>query len=231
MDSAYQLIDVPFHFRHVCWFCGEPSNQTLHFPIKRKDFIDCLHQPIALPSCAECLSLARQYYQRKDADGAVNSIWFCREKVKQSLVKRYQKDLAIGKNWTKEELANSEFEGGNFEGFARSAWFVFEVAQQRVNFTAWPLWCNGMAIEDIQAGKSFVFDGITFSDIDQAIDFYGKSYDLHLDFFKEVIQTVGIKRFAYAIRFCRLFVGSTPIERQRALRDLLLEHTSNETSL
>lgn len=219
MEDIYQSIDVPFHFRHVCWFCGEPANKTLNFPFARKDFIDCLHPPISLPSCAECLSFAKDSNRKHDC----YSIWDCREIVKKAFVKHYRKDLAIGKNWTQEELANSGFEGGNFEGFARSAWFVFEVAQQRMNFSGWPLWRSGVQITNNQEGKEFVFDGVTFIDVNQAIDFYVSSFDLHRDFFKDVLQCVGVERFSYAIRFCRLLIGATPNERKTALFNLSQE--------
>ncbi|MDG1733802.1 MAG: hypothetical protein P8M49_07160 [Thalassotalea sp.] len=212
MQHDYQAIDVPFHFRHCCWFCNEPAAATLAFPSEQALLIDCPHPAISLPSCSEC----KRFAQHNEA----HSIWTCRESVKKSLMKRYSKDLAIGKNWTKEELENSEFQGGNFEGFAKSGWFVFEVARDRVNFSGWPLWCNGEQIEDITQGKAFVFDGVSYGDVYQAIDFYVATYGLDKEFLLQVLKIVGMDRFAYAIRFARLYIGHTPNEKRVALKDL-----------
>lgn len=211
-DKEHQYIDVPFHFRYVCWFCGEPSARLFAFPQLAADFIHCPHSPIFIPTCNECHSLAKQTQ--------AHAIWHCRDKVKKSLVKRYRKDLAIGKNWTKEELAKSDFQGGNFEGFARSAWFIFEVARDRVNYSGWPLWSGGEQIVNTIVGKEFVFDGVHFNDVEQAIDFYVATYDLDKQFLQEVLRIIGLDRFSYAIRYCRLYIGHTPNEKRMAVRDL-----------
>lgn len=212
MAIDHQAIDVPFNFRHCCWFCNEPAASVLAFPSDDALIVDCPHPAISLPSCQECAVIARQQF--------VLSIWQCRENVKKSLAKRYQKDLAIGKNWTQQELANSDFQGGNFEGFAKSGWFVFEVARDRVNFKGWPLWCNGEQIDDTTSVKQFTFDGVVYSDINQAIDFYVQTYHLNHDFLLAILKIVGIERFSHAIRFARIYIGHTPSERRVALRDL-----------
>ncbi|KGJ91098.1 hypothetical protein ND16A_0174 [Thalassotalea sp. ND16A] len=211
-SMAHQEIDTPFHFRHCCWFCQEPTEIRLLFPTNKERLQDCDHQAISLPICRECKSLVRT----ANAD----NIWQCRQQVKKALAKRYQKDLAIGKNWSKSELANAGFEGGNFEGFAKSGWNMFEIARDRVNFSGWPLWCNGEQIVDSTIGRQFVFDGVTYADITQAIDFYVKTYALPKDFFFDCINIVGVERFAYAIRYARMFVGCTAAERRTALQDL-----------
>ncbi|WNC71042.1 hypothetical protein RGQ13_13000 [Thalassotalea psychrophila] len=209
---AHQEIEIPFNFRHCCWFCQEPSNQQLLFPSTKDRLIDCPHQAISVPICRECKSLAK-------TSQAID-IYRCREQIKKALAKRYQKDLAIGKNWTKEELANAGFEGGSFEGFAKSGWMMFEIARDRVNFSSWPLWCNGEQIEDTTLGKQFAFDGVTYSDLNQAVDFYVKTFNLHKDFFLECINIVGVNRFGYAIRFARLYIGYTTEARREILKDL-----------
>jgi len=126
-DSSTQdisLIDIPFPHRHQCWFCGEPSLNTFTFP---HDFplpkyqldisplansqnihryhqgyvvLDCPHPTLKVPSCGECHTLALKV---KAVD-----IWLVTKAVKSKLMQRYHKDLAIGVNWTKDELENSE---------------------------------------------------------------------------------------------------------------------------
>lgn len=215
VNLGHQNIDVPFHFRHTCWFCQEPAALRLLFPFSASELKKCSHDPISLPSCRECHIIAQKTF--------TDSIFQCREKVKDVLMKRYEKDLAVGKNWTQEELANSGFEGGSFEGFAKSAWFMFEVARDRVNFAGWPLWCNGVQIFDNSIGKQFIFDGVTYVDANQAVEFYVKTYDLNKAFFVDIIKVVGLDKFSYAIRYARIFVGCSSADRRTALMDLKKE--------
>ena len=208
----HQQIDIPFHFRHTCWFCSEPAAQDLYFPKTKKAAEYCTHRAISLPICRECKVISNGI--RGD------NIWQYREALKKSLAKKYQKHLAIGKNWTKEELENAGFEGGNFEGFAKSGWFMFEVARDRVNFAGWPLWCHGEQIEDITAGKQFVFDGVTYSDVNQAVDFYVKSFALKRTFLLELLDILGIDRFSDAIRYARIHVAASVREQRQVIADL-----------
>ncbi len=216
MNNNHQATDVPFHFRHCCWFCNEPAAETFAFPNRQSIGLESSHPAIFVASCQECKRFANQVYG--------HSIWQCREKVKKALIKRYQKDLAIGKNWTKEELANSEFSGGNFEGFAKSGWFIYEVARDRVNFAGWPLHCNGQEISDSSDGLEFIFDGVTYADLSSAIEFYVKTYYLEADFLLKIINIVGEDRFADAIRFARLYIGYSRAAQNELLGDLKLRN-------
>ena len=239
-DSSTQdisLIDIPFPHRHQCWFCGEPSLNTFTFP---HDFplpkyqldisplansqnihqyhqgyvvLDCPHPTLKVPSCGECHTLALKV---KAVD-----IWLVTKAVKSKLMQRYQKDLAIGVNWTKDELENSEFNDASFAGFKRSAWFIYEVAKGRVNFSAWPLSYHGIKIEQEKCSTPFTFDDITYPTIEDAVLHFSKIYSLNILFLKTVLAKVGHNRFAYAVRFCRLQVGATPTEQRLSLQSLL----------
>jgi hypothetical protein len=205
-------IDVPFAHRHQCWFCGEPGNQPFHFPHQAYLVIDCTHPSLIVPTCTECHSLAKK--------SQVNTIWHVYSDVKTQLIHKYRKDLAIGLNWTKQELAESEFDGGNFEGFKRSAWFIFEVAKGRVNFASWPLVLDGLKVEKELTKDEFSFDGVLYPSIDEAIAHYGLIFDIPIHFFEQVLAIIGIERFSYAVRYCRLYVGATPQEMRAALQQL-----------
>ncbi|WP_371188924.1 hypothetical protein [Thalassotalea maritima] len=209
---SYQAIDVPFANRHQCWFCGEPYLRSLAFPASNSLHLDCPHPAIFINACGECFELASQ------SNG--HTIFSCRQDVKLALLKRYHKDLAIGQNWTQQELADAGFEGGNFAGFAKSAWFMYEVAKQRVNFAGWPIQVAGQVVDDTYQGKQFHFDGVTYPDIYQAVDFYRKAFDVNKDFVLALLQKLGTNKFAVAIRIARQCVGFTPQERQQVLRDL-----------
>jgi hypothetical protein len=207
---AHTLVDIPFENRHECWFCGEPSELTFSFPHQYFIVFDCSHPPLSVPSCRECTSLARKAEQ--------HSIWAVGSNVKRFLTQTYQKDLAIGINWTKEELANSEFETGNFVGFQKSAWLMYEIAKQRVNYQGWDLSLEGVELDVDYVGSEFIFDGVTYPSVDIAIDHFIETYDLSSWAFKKALSIVGFDKFGKAVKFCRLLLGSTPEQQRLALR-------------
>lgn len=217
MLSGYSPIAVPFNFRHACWFCAEPSSAHFAFPQNHNVVLALKHPSLTLPCCKECLLIANQ---SKDRD-----IWAVRQSVKKGLLQQYKTHLAIGINWTKEELANSGFEGGNFEGFQKSGWAMFEIARERVNFKGWSLEVSGISIEDLKESEeqTFTFDGVYYPSIELAIDHYAKAFSLEREFFRKVVATLGNNNFSNAVRFCRLLLGTTPNERQKALSELIVE--------
>jgi len=206
-------IETPFHCRNLCWFCGEPSAMHFHFPNMQQIVLSCVHPHLVLNSCRECISAAKK---SKGKD-----IWQVFNDVKRWLINTYRKDLAIGVNWTQEELANSQFEEGNFAGFQRSAWFMYEVAKARVNFQSWPIVVNGIKFtpenSDIEA---FQFDGVTYPTIEQALDHYAEMFALNKPFLRQILARVGSKKFAFAISLCRRMLTATPDERALALKEL-----------
>lgn len=208
-DESY--IDVPFNFRHHCWFCSEPAGHSFTFPHSAHLIFDCPHEVLTIPSCLECSHAANK--------ATVRSIWQVEQSVKTYLIKKYRKDLAIGLNWTEEELANSGFEGGSFAGFQKSAWFMYQVAKDRVNFRGWPLVLNGVEIINEEVDREFCFDGVSYPNIDQAIEHYSLNFSLDSDFLRRVLAKIGLQQFAKAVRFCRLYVGATPNEKSKALRE------------
>jgi len=217
MTVSHQSIEAPFNYRHCCWFCGEPAASNFSFPQIDNYVIDCCHPALSVPCCKECLKPALL--------SQASSIWLVTSDVKRFLINKYQKDLAIGINWTQQELENSGFETGNFAGFQKSAWLMFEIAKTRVNFRGWPLVVAGINIEHLrwQATNSFIFDGVAFPSVDDAISHYARVFSLHQSFFKQVLHLLGVDKFSQAVRFCRLLIGSTPDERQHALQSL--KHT------
>ncbi len=220
-SNEVSSIEIPFEHRHHCWFCGEPWQLKLCFPalVTNNNYrtehlvLDCPHPRLSVPSCAECYRLAHQ--------AKVDSIWAVNEFVKRRLLKIYRKDLAIGINWTEEELKNSGFEGGCFSGFQKSAWFIYQVAQARVSFIGWPIVYHGVDVEVTFDEQCFSFDGVTYPNIDDAVDHYCQVFSLNKDFFQTALSKVGIERFAKVIRFCRLLVGATPNEQKQSLKEFI----------
>ncbi|WP_286266423.1 hypothetical protein [Thalassotalea atypica] len=202
-------IEVPYEHRHCCWFCGELSHLSVTIPHRGHLVMDCPHPRLIVPSCKECQLLA---YKAK-----VDCIWQVLNFVKEQLIHRYRKDLAIGLNWTPQELAESEFEGGNFSGFQQSAWFMFEVAKERVNYMSWQLVLHGTEIERIEHKEPFLFDGMQFPSIDEAVKHYCLTFDIKPEYLRQALSQVGKERFAYAVRYCRVLAGATPQEVKAAL--------------
>lgn len=238
------ITETPFDKRHCCWFCGEPSHVDFIFPpltsfsAYNEDkylLLNCPHPTLSVPCCGECQKLSMK--------AEVENIWSVNRFVKKQLLKRYRKDLAIGVNWTQEELANSEFETGNFSGFARSAWFMYEVAKSRVSYPGWPLVVSGIELQDQnfegekgdEINLSFQFDGVIYPSIKDALEHYANVFKLEPHYLLAVLQkvsrqgrpkgsfdytNVSDKSFSKAIRFCRLLVGATPDERKLAFAEL-----------
>lgn len=228
------ITETPFDQRHCCWFCGEPSHVVFIFPSYNSAFsyesdkylsLSSSQPVMSLPSCRECQQLANKAKE--------NTVLAVKGYVKRQLIKRYAKDLAIGVNWTEQELATSEFEQGNFAGFARSAWFMYEVAKARVSYLGWRLVVNGIELEEIDLeviqAETFTFDGVLYPSLSDAINHYAKVFLLDEHYVIAVLQHLGNgdideKSFAQAIRFCRLLVNASPNERKVAFKALVAKN-------
>lgn len=213
--------ETPFDKRHDCWFCGEPNQFVFHYVNSLKS--NSAISQLSLPSCKECYQVAKQSITRKTFEGLYYSIWTIKTEVKQYLIHHYHKDLAIGINWTKAELEESEFEQGNFAGFQRSAWFMFELAKARVNYASWPLIVDGITVIDEYQEQSFHFDDVTYPNIEQAMQHYANTLSLTLDYVRSVLELLGDDHFAKTVRFCRLLVAENVSTQQQALRQLRME--------
>lgn len=228
------ITETPFDKRHCCWFCGEPSHVVFIFPSYSSAFsnesdkylsLSSTHPVISIPTCRECQKLANKAEE--------STILAVKAYVKRQLIQRYAKDLAIGVNWTEQELATSEFEQGNFAGFAKSAWFIYEVAKTRVSYLGWPLVANGIELEEIDLeeleAETFTFDGVMYPSLSDAINHYAKIFILDEQYVIAVLQYLGNgdideKSFAQAVRFCRLLVNASPNERKVAFKELVAKN-------
>lgn len=210
MTLSYQAIDIPFEYRHTCWFCGEPYYES--FAFMPSPNYDNQAIPVLVPSCEECYGFCRTI--------KVSGLDLLRDKVKEQLHKKYQKHLQIGVNWTKEELEASEFEGKALEGFRESAWKMFEIAKGRVNYQGWPLAIDGQPLEPLHGRFHVQFDGITYTSLNQAIVQLAKAYDIPQPYLEAVVEVVGRDRLAYAIRFAKTTYGYSTAEREASIASL-----------
>lgn len=201
MSNPPPLVDIPFEHRHTCWFCAEPCNAT--FSYWRMPHTP--HPSLTVPACQECKLLAKKHQ--------LTSIWDCKEAVRDALTLKYQKHLAIGINWTEEELAESEFDCKIFGGFKKSAWMMYEIAKKRVNAKGWQLSLDGVVLEndpfENTAYLAFEFDGLSFSHVSKAIRHYSQAMGLDEAFLTQLVTLLGKQRFSHAIKLARLNNGVT----------------------
>lgn len=214
LSANYPLIDIPFALRHTCWFCAEPCDRIFNYQAQRYT----PHPSLAVPCCKECLTLA--------SNSPLTSIWDCHMAVKDELLRIYAKHLAIGENWTEQELAESEFTCKVFAGFKKSAWFMYRVAKDRVTFTPWALSLNGVAIDMEQYQLGFQFDGVNFSSISKAVTHYSQMLGLDKTFLQELVNLVGRERFGYAVRVARINMASAKAVKRQVLFDIANEQLS-----
>ncbi|MGF1687851.1 hypothetical protein L4C36_14360 [Photobacterium japonica] len=219
MTLSYQEIDVPFEYRHTCWFCGEPyfdSHAFMAAPNYEQQTL-----PIRVPCCQECFSLCKPM--------KVSGLDILRDKVKAQLHRKYEKHLQIGINWTQEELEDCEFEGKALEGFRESAWAMYEIAKGRVNYTGWPLVIDGQPVTAFSCAFHVQFDGVTYTSLQQAIEQLAKAYAIPQPYLEDVVEVVGRDKLTYAIRFAKMTYGYSAQERAASvasLRALLAEEAA-----
>ncbi|WP_064604605.1 hypothetical protein [Photobacterium sp. J15] len=210
MTTSYQSIDVPYEFRHTCWFCGEPYFESYSFmPSPNYE-----HQelPVMVPCCQECYSFCHSI--------KASGLDLLRDKVKEKLHKKYEKHLQIGVNWTKEELEQSEFEGKALEGFRESGWKMFEIAKARVNYTGWPLTIDGLPVTGMSTSFHVEYNGITYTSLAQAVEQLAKAYNIPQPYLEEVVELVGRNRLTYAIRFSKSTYGYSAEDREASIGSL-----------
>lgn len=215
MSASFQFqpIDVPFELRHQCWFCAEPCANELYYSASPHT----PHPSLIIPACKECMQLAKKQ--------PLTSIWDCQVAVKDELMRIYRKHLAIGVNWTEAEIAQAEFDPNCkiFGGFGKSAWAMYLIAKNRVNYPGWPLSVSGIALDNHDYSVSFAFDGVTYTSLSQAINHYSQSLGLDKRFLQDIVSKIGRERFGYAVRVARINIVSTSKVKQQVLRDIIAE--------
>lgn len=211
MTLSIPLIDIPFDLRHTCWFCAEPCNARFDYHANSHT----PHPSLAVPVCKECLKLAKQH--------KLTSIWECQIAVKDELMRIYAKHLAIGINWTEQELIDSEFSCKVFEGFRKSGWMMYLIARDRVNAHSWPIVIDGISLESEQINSKFEFDGVKYPSLSKAVNHYSETLGLDKLFLQAIVSQVGRPRFGYAVRLCRINIAANKRIKQEVLKDLSIE--------
>jgi hypothetical protein len=211
--ANHPLIEVPFNYRNTCWFCGEPDDQNVDFPKNTYEANIVTHEPICLPSCKECANIIQR--------SAFTSIYAYRDAIKKGLVKKHQKVLSIGSNWTEQELLESEFEGSAFEGFKRSAWPMFKMMQARINYQGWNIVINNDHVIEEHEHENFEFDGVNYTSLEDAVTHAIKTFFLDEQLFTRLLSVIGKEKFTQAIRLCRLYPNLSTKQRESVFIEIL----------
>ncbi|MDO6705376.1 FYVE zinc finger domain-containing protein [Photobacterium sp. 1_MG-2023] len=212
-------IDVPFEYRHTCWFCGEPYFECHTFrPVPNYDG----ETPVRVPCCEECYGIC--------AKTKASGLDILRDRVKEKLHSKYQKHLQIGVQWTKEELEDSELEGKAFEGFKHSAWRMFEIARERVNYPGWPLAIDGQPVGQVSSAFQVTHDGIVYPSLSNAVEQLAKSYAIPQAYLEQSVELVGRAQLGFAIRFCKTTHGFSEAQQAASLVSLK-ERLAEEAAL
>lgn len=211
--NHYPRIEIPFNYRNLCWFCGEPSDKNINFPQKAYEANIVDHKPICLPGCKECATIVQR--------SAFTSIYAYRDAIKQALVKKHQKVLSIGSNWSEQELQESELEGSAFEGFKRSAWPMFKMMQARINYMGWPVIINNELLIEERDHETFAFDGVNYISLEDAVTQVVKTFFLDEQLFTRILSVLGKGKFSQAIRLCRLYPNLNSKQREAVFLEIL----------
>ncbi|CDT42584.1 Conserved hypothetical protein [Vibrio coralliirubri] len=221
--TTYSYIDIPFNLRHTCWFCGEPSNDVVEFPKTAQTVAKIGHSPIALPACNEC---ARINYSKN-----LTSIWSVRDQIKHTLIDKYAKHLGIGENWTEQELIDSDFSGSTLGGFGRSAWKMYQIAKQRVDYKGWPLSVDDIPLEVYDETSGFEFDGTRYASINSCIDYFTKAAGVDKELLSQLVDIVSSDRFSYALRIAKLNKNVSNTKRSEIVEEVLQQESEQEEIL
>ncbi|MGF1770414.1 hypothetical protein L4D06_23925 [Enterovibrio makurazakiensis] len=215
--DSHSLIDIPFNLRHICWFCGEPASKVLPFPRRANKSVE--HPMLALPACKECDAFSHP----RD----INSIWRLRAHLKQALISKYTKHLAIGENWTREELEDSEFSGSILGGFGESAWHMYEIAKQRIAFEGWPLIVDGLPLDDMDDTSGFEFNGMRYSSLSTCIEFFVSGTSVDKELLTQLVEIVTPTRFDYALKIAKLNKRISPARRTQIIDDIAVQEAED----
>lgn len=210
--SQYTFIDIPFNYRHTCWFCGEPASRVFDFPKNLKHVHYLQHDPMTLPACSECAAV--------NVASDTATIWAVRDHVKQALMNKYGDHLAIGQNWTQQELEQSEFSGALLGGFGESAWQMYLIAKQRISYQGWPLMLDSIPVEGESEAYGFEFDGVRYISLNTCIDHLIKSLRLDKELLPELVDILGPERLDYALKIAKLNKAIIPYQRDRILAEV-----------
>ncbi|MBA6358039.1 MULTISPECIES: hypothetical protein [unclassified Colwellia] len=222
-DEKSPMLDIPFDKRNTCWFCGEISFKNLSIKDELLKDINSDYTQVLFPACEECFNLSMKIKH--------SSIEEIQQSIKDKIVIKYSKYLAIGSKWTAEEIQSSEFSGIALSGFKESAWFMFEQTKSRINYTGWDVSVDGISLGNTSGLNRVKFDGVQYSNLSELLNYLVKTFSIDKNFLRQVIDIYGKENIVQAVKYCRLIIHFDDEERKSALNDLRISKKEEEALL
>ncbi|EAQ54708.1 hypothetical protein MED222_01617 [Vibrio sp. MED222] len=148
-----------------------------------------------------------------------------RDQIKHALIDKYAKHLGIGENWTEQELIDSDFSGSTLGGFGRSAWKMYQIAKQRIDYKGWPLSVDDIVIEVYDETSGFEFDGTRYASINSCIDYFTKAAGVDKELLSQLVDIVSTDRFSYALRIAKLNKNVSNTKRSEIVEEVLQQES------
>jgi hypothetical protein len=212
LEDETPTIDITFDKRHTCWFCGEISYKNISVRDEALQDINYEYKAVFFPVCEECFNLSKKI--------TTFSIEDIQQSIKDKIVIKYSKYLAIGSKWTAEEIQHSDFTGIALSGFKESAWSMFEQIKERVNYTGWDVSIDGITLGNSGSLNIVTFDGVQYSNLSELLDYLVKIFYIDKVFLDQVIEIYGEENITQAVKYSRLTLDLNDTERKLALSDL-----------
>ena len=151
-----------------------------------------------------------------------------RDKLKQALMIKYAKHLGVGENWTEQELIESDFSGAILGGFGKSAWKMYEIAKQRIEYQGWPLSVDDIPIEAYDDNNGFEFDGTRYASVQSCIDYFSKAAGINKELMTELVEIVSPVRFGYALRIAKINKRASHSLRMQIIDEVLRQEADQQ---
>lgn len=218
--TIYKRIDVPWHLRRLCFYCGENADCEDHVPPTSRyhDFMSLYdsHPPILVPSCRQCNkiladSLQRDVYERFDD-------------CKELLLKKLSTLLMYGGLWDEDSLEYAGFTG-DLGKFSNSVIKQVEIAKERMEWQHWNVFIDGGEVVKGESTGKIKMDNKEFKSLDHVLEYGRRVYKIPVRYLEKVLGVVGSAKADYALSVCRTQKVTTEAEMNMVLEDLTLSES------
>ena len=127
-----------------------------------------------------------------------------------------------------QELIDSDFSGSTLGGFGRSAWNMYQIAKQRIDYKGWPLSVDDIVIEAYDETSGFEFDGTRYASINSCIDYFTKAAGVDKELLSQLVDIVSTDRFSYALRIAKLNKNVSNTKRSEIIEEVLQQESEQE---
>lgn len=198
LNANYKQIDVPYEFKHICFYCGESADTVDHVPPVSRyyDYIGLYdkHPAITVPSCMECNLLL--------SDSLQEDIYGRFDEAKKRLTVKLKKYLKYASIWDENELDNASFTG-DLQRFAENVMIEASVAKERLEWQHWALSIDGAELYNLDDSTWIEVGGMRFKKYDHVLEYVKKVHKVAPLYFEKVVEVVGLSKVDFALHYCK----------------------------